>query len=140
MGQRVDSRSVRIFRYYEGDSESFGAGKRDTIVSYSEALRDFIVCVVRKQVCQRDEAELAKFKVYVVAHSLGGLICRTYLQNVARDTEHYVAKVFTYATPHGGIEMAGLNPPTSARSTSSTSATSTATTCGNTSSCQRTHA
>ena len=108
--QRVDSRSVWIFRYYEKDSESFGDGKKDTIESYAEDLRDFIVRV-RAQVCQTDNAELAKFKVYLVAHSLGGLICRTYLQNVARDTEHYVDKVFTYATPHGGIEMVGLNAP-----------------------------
>ena len=109
-GQRVDSRSVWIFRYYEQDSESFGDGERDTIVSYAKELRDFIVRV-REQVCQGDNAELAKFKVYLVAHSLGGLICRTYLQNVARDTKHYVDKVFTYATPHGGIEMMGRNAP-----------------------------
>ena len=109
-GHRVDSRSVWIFRYYEKDSESLGDGKKDTIVSYAEDLRDFIIRV-REQVCQGDDAELAKFKVYLVAHSMGGLICRTYLQNVARDTEHYVDKVFTYATPHRGIEMRGLNVP-----------------------------
>ena len=110
VGQRVDSRSVWIFRYYEKDSESFGDGKKDPIESYAEDLRDFILRV-RKQVCQGDPAERAKFKVYLVAHSMGGLICRTYLQNVARGTEHYVDKVFTYATPHGGIEMMGLNAP-----------------------------
>ena len=108
--QRVDSRSVWIFRYYEQDSESFGDGARDTIVSYAEDLGHFILRV-RKQVCQGDPAELAKFKVYLVAHSMGGLICRTYLQNVARSQEHYVDKVFTYSTPHGGIEMMGLNAP-----------------------------
>ena len=110
MGQRVDSRSVWIFRYYEQDSESFGDGKKDPIESYAEDLRDFILRV-RKQVCQGDPEELAKFKVYLVAHSMGGLICRTYLQNVARGEEHHVDKVFTYATPHGGIEMMGLNAP-----------------------------
>ena len=108
--QRVDSRSVWIFRFYEKDSESFGDGEKDTIVSYAEDLRDFIVRV-RDQVCMGDAAELAKFKVYLVAHSMGGLIYRTYLQNVALDTEHYVDKVFTYATPHGGIEMRDLNVP-----------------------------
>ena len=110
VGQRVDSRSVWIFRYYEKDSQSFGDGKKDPIESYAEDLRDFILRV-RKQVCQGDPAELEKFKVYLVAHSMGGLICRTYLQNVARGKEHYVDKVFTYATPHGGIEMMGLNAP-----------------------------
>ena len=109
-GQRVDSRSVWIFRYYEKDSESFGDGKKDTIVSYAEDLRDFIVRV-RDQVCQGEDAEIAKFKVYLVAHSMGGLICRTYLQRVARKKKHHVDKVFTYATPHGGIEIMGLNAP-----------------------------
>ena len=107
--EHVDSRSVWIFRYYDRDSKSFGDGKRDTIESYANDLRKFILRV-RKQVCQRD-SELKKFKVYLVAHSMGGLICRTYLQNVARGEENYVDKVFTYATPHGGIEMMGLNAP-----------------------------
>ena len=109
-GQRVDSRSVWIFRYYEKDSESFGDGKKDPIESYAEDLGHFILRV-REQVCQGDPEEIEKFKVYLVAHSMGGLICRTYLQNVARDKEHHVDKVFTYATPHGGIEMRGLNVP-----------------------------
>ena len=110
--ERVASRSVWIFRYYEKDSESFGDGEKDPIESYAEDLRDFILRV-RKQVCQGDRAELEKFKVYLVAHSMGGLICRAYLQNVARTrgTKHHVDKVFTYATPHGGIEMMGLNAP-----------------------------
>ena len=110
MDQQVDSRSVWIFRYYEKDSQSFGDGEKDTIVSYAKDLRDFIARV-RDQVCKGDDAELKKFRVYLVAHSMGGLICRTYLQNVARGKEHYVDKVFTYATPHGGIEMRGLNVP-----------------------------
>ena len=108
--QRVDSCSVWIFRYYEEASESLGKGEKDSIEDYAKDLRKFILRV-RKQVCQGDATELAKFKVYLVAHSMGGLICRTYLQNVARGEEHYVDKVFTYATPHGGIDIEGLNVP-----------------------------
>ena len=107
---RVDSRSVWIFRYYDQDSQAFGDSERRTMVSYAEDLRDFIVRV-RDQVCGDDGAELARFRVYLVAHSMGGLICRTYLQNVVRGTNHYVDKVFTYATPHGGIEIGGVNVP-----------------------------
>ena len=108
--QRCDSRSVWIFRYYEKGSESFGDGERDPIESYAQDLGP-VHPPHPKAGCQGDPAELAKFKVYLVAHSMGGLICRTYLQNVARGKEHYVDKVFTYATPHGGIEMMGLNAP-----------------------------
>ena len=68
--ERVDSRSVWIFRYYEKDSESFGDGKKDPIESYAEDLGKFIRRV-REQVCQGDPGELAKFKVYLVAHSMG---------------------------------------------------------------------
>lgn len=109
-GQRVDSRSVWIFRYYEQDSESFGDSEKNPIESYAKDLCKFIRRV-REQVCMGDREELEKFKVYLVAHSMGGLICRTYLQKVARGREHYVDKVFTYATPHGGIEVRGLNAP-----------------------------
>ena len=108
--QRVDSRSVWIFRYYELDSQSFGDGKRDPITSYAKDLGEFILRV-RRQVCGDDSKELARFRVYLVAHSMGGLICRAYLQNVARWRKHLVDKVFTYATPHGGIEMMGRNAP-----------------------------
>ncbi|WP_457971614.1 esterase/lipase family protein [Arthrobacter sp. D1-17] len=58
-------------------------------------------------------------KVFLVAHSMGGLICRCLLQRVIpeaevdqraehnlRAGEKYVASLFTYATPHGGIRFA----------------------------------
>lgn len=115
-GDIVDSkephpaRSVWVFRYYDKDSESFGDGEKDEIVSYAEDLEKFIHHV-RAQVCQGDAALEAKFKVHLVAHSMGGLICRTYLQNVARGKDHLVDKVFTYATPHRGIEVFGRNTP-----------------------------
>ena len=50
----------------------------------------------------------AKFKVYLVGHSMGGLVIRTFLQNEAigdPSVRALVDKVFTYATPHNGIEM-----------------------------------
>ena len=51
-------------------------------------------------------------KVFLVAHSMGGLIARCMIQKkcqqdgrlAARDI---VAKLFTYGTPHGGIRSAG---------------------------------
>jgi hypothetical protein len=46
--------------------------------------------------------------VYLVAHSMGGLICRAFLQNPAlgeAEARRAVDKVFTYATPHNGIDM-----------------------------------
>lgn len=45
---------------------------------------------------------------------MGGLICRCLLQNPAvgnADVKGMIDKVFTYATPHNGIEMGGINVP-----------------------------
>lgn len=107
----VPKRSIWIFRYYDDASKDLGTGKRKEIENYAEELRDFIVDVLA--------ATKAK-KVYLVAHSMGGLICRCYLQNrymsdlkkkwkegerpkARNNRDTGVDKLFTYATPHGGI-------------------------------------
>lgn len=113
------SKSVWIFRYYEPVSKDLGEGDRLLIPEFATELRKFILRV-RDQVCGADAVELAKFKVYLVAHSMGGLVCRCYLQNICRTVTNaklelpgpsLVDKVFTYATPHNGIEMKGVNVP-----------------------------
>lgn len=59
-------------------------------------------------------ATVDDFRCYLVAHSMGGLVCRAFLQNAALDPHEMsktVSKIFTYATPHNGIDMAGVNVP-----------------------------
>ncbi|RVU38650.1 hypothetical protein EOI86_05075 [Hwanghaeella grinnelliae] len=134
-GQRVPAKSVWIFRYYEPVSEDLGSGQRQTIPRFALELRKFILRI-RDHVCGDDQDARDKFKVYLVAHSMGGLICRTYLQNICRNgvpegislsditktpgetleldqlpADPMVDKVFTYATPHNGIELKGINVP-----------------------------
>ena len=61
-----------------------------------------------------DEMAPKDFKVYLVAHSMGGLVVRCFLQNPKAGTPEAracVDKVFTFATPHNGIEMGGINVP-----------------------------
>lgn len=141
----VSARSVWIFRYYESVSESLGDGERRTIPEFADELREFIL-KVRSRVCGDNKQAIKKFRVYLVAHSMGGLVCRCYLQNICvhgaakeaakrkgttraarnkqlelqnlanrrkKDPEavHLVDKVFTYATPHNGIDIAGTNAP-----------------------------
>lgn len=135
--ERVTAKSVWIFRYYEPVSEDLGDGTRRDIPHFAAELRKFILRI-RDQVCGDDQVDRGKFKVYLVAHSMGGLICRCYLQNICRNgvrgaypelkgaalarlnSEHelgtrpvdpLVDKVFTYATPHNGIDMGGMNVP-----------------------------
>ncbi|MGI8573782.1 MAG: esterase/lipase family protein [Egibacteraceae bacterium] len=48
-------------------------------------------------------------RVFLVAHSMGGLVCRCLIQKVLPDRgEHaleHVDRLFTYGTPHGGIHF-----------------------------------
>ena len=111
----VCSRSIWIYRYYDEADREFGDGRRAEIEDYAEGLRDFL-SHVRDAVLDENEKPGA-FRVYLVAHSMGGLIARCYLQNPkipalsAPPGEHTspqdrgVDKLFTYGTPHGGIEF-----------------------------------
>lgn len=144
-GDLVPAKSVWIFRYYESVSQDLGDGKRRTIPEFADELREFIL-KVRSRVCGDNKQAIEDFRVYLVAHSMGGLVCRCYLQNICvhgstpevakrkgitraawnkeldlqnlanrrkknPDAVHLVDKVFTYATPHNGIDIAGVNAP-----------------------------
>ena len=103
---RLSAKSVFIYRYYEQASQAFGDGERREIEEYAKGL-DALISKVRDLL----EEPAESFGVYLVAHSMGGLICRAFLQNddlgTARNRKA-VKKVFTYATPHNGIEVRGL--------------------------------
>jgi hypothetical protein len=75
-----------------------------------------LVCKIRDLVCANPDNKTSQdeFRCYLVAHSMGGLVCRALLQNPDNDPENarrYVDKLFTYATPHNGIDVVGLNVP-----------------------------
>ena len=111
----VPSRSIWIYRYYDIADKEFGDGARREIEYHAQKLGDFLRHI-RKSVMEDGESS-RDFRVHLVAHSMGGLICRCYLQNPGipgLDGEENssndwgkkgVDKVFTYGTPHGGIEF-----------------------------------
>ena len=111
---RLGRRSVIIHRYYESElAEDQGASERAGIEQAAQRL-SALIARVRTLVCGDDSEQLKSFKVHLVAHSMGGLICRCLLQNTDADTEKTAAlvdKVFTYGTPHNGIEILGVNVP-----------------------------
>ena len=77
-------------------------------------IRDRRIARLRDSVCGDDAEARKAFKLYLVAHSMGGLICRCLLQNpdvASAEIRGLVDKVFTYATPHNGIELGGINVP-----------------------------
>lgn len=110
---RLPARSIVIHRYYEQADPDLGRGQVPSIKEAAEGLHDLILRL-REQVCGDDPAARAAFRVILVAHSMGGLVCRCFLQNDrvgTPETKALVDKVFTYATPHNGIEMGGMNIP-----------------------------
>ena len=109
----IAAESIVIHRYYDMADPDFGSGKVPTVEQAAQGLSELILRV-RDQVCSGGQMKPEDFRVYLVAHSMGGLVCRCFLQNDkvgSPAARKLVDKVFTYATPHNGIEMAGLNTP-----------------------------
>lgn len=112
---RLTSRSIIVYRYYDEASRLLGLGKTPDIEVFSAKLGDLILRV-RDLVSANPDSGVTKetFRCYLVAHSMGGLVCRGLLQNPKNDKNgatKYVDKFFTYATPHNGIDMGGINVP-----------------------------
>lgn len=111
----IAPKSIVIYRYYEQASALLGTGKTPQIEDFARGLSD-LVLRVRDLVCAHPDSgvDAQSFRCYLVAHSMGGLVCRAFLQNpdlgdaTARAA---IDKVYTYATPHNGIEVLGLNVP-----------------------------
>lgn len=109
----LPAKSVVIYRYYEPADEDLGTGEVPSVQDAARGLRD-LVHRLRGQVCGDDAAARAAFRVHLVAHSMGGLVVRCFLQNDAvsnAEERALVARVFTYATPHNGIDLLGVNVP-----------------------------
>lgn len=104
----VNAATIWIHRFYDEAVSTFG--ERPADFSLKGAARDLFTMI--KLVLQKTGAP----KVFLVAHSMGGLICRAAIQRIIPESTAaengtidpaagagYVARLFTYATPHGGI-------------------------------------
>ncbi len=93
----VPRRSIWIYRYYDQTSREIGDGRRDPIEELAVDLGRLIEYVIRRSGAPR---------VHLVAHSMGGLVCRSLIQRTLRNrAEERVDRLFTYGTPHGGIHF-----------------------------------
>lgn len=112
-------RSIWIYRYYDVTARSFElpGQNRLSIEDAAFGLREFIELVRKSTGAKR---------VHLIAHSMGGLICRCLLQKhypegkmkvsgnpspvavpegVSRNPHDYVDRLLTFGTPHGGIDF-----------------------------------
>src|SRR5207249_456116 len=93
----IPSKSVIIHRYYDRADPDFGEGKVPSIKEAAAELGELIL-KVREQVCNNGQMDKKAFKVYLVAHSMGGLVVRCFLQNsevASKEARDCVDKVFT---------------------------------------------
>ncbi|SFB75947.1 hypothetical protein SAMN05216344_102315 [Polaromonas sp. OV174] len=114
-GNALTGQSIIIYRYYDSASGLLGDSQTPSMEAFATGLSE-LVLRVRDLVCKNPANSMAAkdFRCYLVAHSMGGLVCRAFLQNPALDphgTSVHVDKLFTYATPHNGIDVAGINAP-----------------------------
>lgn len=107
----IDAATVWIHRFYDRSASTFTEEPEE--YSLDKAAKNLFTLV--RQVLEKTGAP----KVFLVAHSMGGLICRSLLQRVIPEAladvdgvvdpaagARFVARVFTYATPHSGIHFA----------------------------------
>ena len=112
--------SIVIFRYYDDASADFGNPETPHPIEHFARNLSNLILRLRTLVCRKDgtdpitgdaldnKVEPKDFRVYLVAHSMGGLVCRAFLQNPNLgdpEARKAVGKMFTYATPHNGIDL-----------------------------------
>lgn len=105
----IPYRCIVIYRYYDEASTDFGDGEGKPIEHFAKGLNSLILRM-REKICANADNEMnpKDFRVHLVAHSMGGLVCRAFLQNKklgSAQARGAVDKLFTYATPHNGIDM-----------------------------------
>lgn len=110
----IPSGSLVIYRYYDDRPTFFGDGKARDIEAYAKGLSDLILNL-QSLVCSHmprngQPMKETDFKCYLVAHSMGGLVARAFLQNTTlgdAEARKCVDKLFTFLTSHNGIELLG---------------------------------
>lgn len=91
--------SIWVHRFYDTSATTWGRKPRE--FRLETAAQDLLRLIETLQ------AKSGAPRVHLVAHSMGGLVCRCLIQKVfpdlGRDPADWVGKFFTYGTPHGGI-------------------------------------
>jgi pimeloyl-ACP methyl ester carboxylesterase len=119
--------SIWIHRFYDQAATTFSAPPHENLAerlldrvrqkvtavgfNIEDAARD-LYTLVQKVISRTTKPGQDPTKVFLVAHSMGGLIARCMIQKICEEpgnkhATELVARFFTYGTPHGGIRSAG---------------------------------
>jgi pimeloyl-ACP methyl ester carboxylesterase len=99
----IPPETIWIHRFYDISASTFGAKPLD--FSLPKAAEDLLSLIEKLQV------KTGAQRVHLVAHSMGGLICRCLIQKLiperraGKKATDYISRLFTYGTPHGGISF-----------------------------------
>jgi pimeloyl-ACP methyl ester carboxylesterase len=110
------TQSLWISRFYDRDVIR---GSVRSIEEHAEDLRELICERIPKELLGLRNAQVdlggpgnPDYKVILIAHSMGGLVCRCLLQNLlparGEDPKRWVHRLVTIGTPHGGIELSAI--------------------------------
>jgi pimeloyl-ACP methyl ester carboxylesterase len=119
--------SIWIHRFYDQAATTFSAPPHENLAerlldrvrqkvtapgfNIEQAAQD-LYTLVKKVISRTTPTGQPPTKVFLVAHSMGGLIARCMIQKICETGNNtratdLVAKLYTYATPHGGIRSTG---------------------------------
>jgi hypothetical protein len=107
------TRSLWVSRFYDKDVMF---DKIRPILDHAEDLRDLICKRIPQELKSLPGVDLGTndgdYKVILIAHSMGGLVCRCLIQNLlankGRDPKRWIHRLVTIGTPHGGIELSAV--------------------------------
>ncbi|MFD3654607.1 esterase/lipase family protein [Streptomyces sp. NPDC058620] len=95
----IPANSIWVLRFYDVSASTWGSEPKEFRIE--DAAADLLSLI------DKIRAKSGADHVHLVAHSMGGLVCRCLLQkllpDLGRDPADCVDKVFTYGSPHGGI-------------------------------------
>lgn len=104
---QVPAGTIWIHRFYDVSASTFAVRPQDFRIE--RAAEDLLTLITLVR------AKTGAPRVHLVAHSMGGLVCRCLIQKIIPERAHLagrpesaadiVESLFTYASPHGGIEF-----------------------------------
>jgi hypothetical protein len=109
------TQSMWISRFYDRDVM---LERVRPIEDHAEDLRRLICETIPAQLKQLSRVKVdlgpddQDFRVILIAHSMGGLVCRCLIQNLLpslkEDPRRWIHRLVTIATPHRGIELSAI--------------------------------